>query len=133
MMCGGAQIDLALHMGACKKAPHARKPSVSKTPRAVHSAAPQEQRLSGMSIKELRQAAADASVDVRHCVEKGDMIDAIMASQQRHNAGTRRPSHSAQGHYDNLRAGEAAAAEAAGISEGRMPCAVCGRRFALDR
>ena len=131
-----------MHMSMCKKAPARPKAvtssSTSKAGPVPRRSAGLKEMFESMSTKELRQAAADASVDVRHCVEKAEMIQAITSSMPAQRpAGTavrtQTAHHSAQNTYDALRAAEAAAAEAAGISEGRMACSVCGRRFALDR
>ena len=34
--------------------------------------------LAGMGVKQLRALATEANVDLRHCVEKDEMVDALM-------------------------------------------------------
>ena len=138
--------DLPAHMAACKKRPKQRartgQPGASfPVPKSCGAAAgggrghgaggatttepALARKLAGMGVKELRALAAEAGVDLRHCVEKDEMVDALV----RNNAGASqaRARMPAAPHYD------AWAADAAGISGGRMECSVCGRRFALDR
>jgi len=83
-------------------------------------------KLAGMSVKELRQFAADSGVDLRQCVEKRDMVEALCTKASRPQASASSQVGKSVQHNDW-------AAEAAGISGGRMPCSVCGRRFAMDR
>jgi len=133
--------DLPAHMATCKKRPkqHTRtgQPGASflvppSSARAAHGAgsAPAAEpalarKLAGMGVKQLRALATEANVDLRHCVEKDEMVDALM----RNNAGASQ----ARAHMPAAPPDDAWAADAAGISGGRMECSVCGRRFALDR
>jgi hypothetical protein len=130
-------------MACCKKRPKQHLPSatgpatqsaswaagVSGTPasRAGGTRTPPEaalpHRLAGMTVKELRAVAAESGVDMRHCVEKSEMVKALMR-----NAGASQPRKCMPAAPP-----DDWAADAAGISGGRMPCSVCGRRFALDR
>jgi len=128
--------DLPAHMAACKKRPKQRSrtgqpgASIPVSARAAHGAggAPAAEpalarKLAGMGVKELRALAAEANVDLWHCVEKDEMVDALV----RNNAGASKARARMPADDD------AWAADAAGISGGRMECSVCGRRFALDR
>ena len=132
--------DLPAHMASCKFRPKLGRNSVQHLPSATGPATgtpvsraggtrtPPEaalpHRLAGMTVKELRAVAAESGVDMRHCVEKSEMVQALMR-----NAGASQPRKCMPAAPPN----DGWAADAAGISGGRMPCSVCGRRFALDR
>jgi len=96
-------------MASCKKRPKQHLPSATgPEPRSASWAA-------GVSGTPVSRAGGTR--------EKSELVEALMR-----NAGASQP----------RRCMPAAppddwAADAAGISGGRMPCSVCGRRFALDR
>lgn len=91
-------------------------------------------KMASMSIKELKHLAADRSVDLYHCVEKSDMVDALMGKLSRAQANSVAQGWARDSGRNSMQhTMDAGFAAASGISEGRMPCSVCGRRFALDR